>query len=580
MGEAFEPAKDWKLSFEFMAPKSNSQGVILFWGDKSETILALRLATAALDLVATTNEGEAVSVRASLPPEKAGRWVSCQVNCDAAQELALVVDGKLARKVQLPAPLRSDHDFPVRIGRGGDRDEPFGGKVKDIWLGNALAPSAVKRPADPPRAKKLSIPEEDALLAATKELKAMLKEEFAEKDPAKKPRLIAQLFRQAQESPNAALRFASLREIRDLAAQAVDLPLAWQAVEQLDQIFADKPIEHYVQIMEAAKKASRTRQKDEELFIGYLRVLDEIKQADAFDQLNNVTPIGQAFSVRLSKELKAVLDRSLKTLAQVAKEHERVKEFRERLKENPQDTMAAAEVGRYVAFFKEDWAKGLELLAGATGMLARTAKKDLAQPCEPLAQLQLADDWEEIARAETGLARNHIQDRAKLWYYRSLSRLEGMTRTRVEDRLKFKFPPGYLKPGLLVEYLEGKTVLKRGLEYSSLKLDPASLTPDPLVKGTTVRWRGVVSVPQVRHYVCVVKGVGQTKVSLDKKLVFDSSRSESQNSRPVLVIDGFNPIQVDYRCPDAGPQFELHLQPVGIGIEPRTPLTFYHRPEK
>ena len=83
-----------------------------------------------------------------------------------------------------------------------------------------VAPVADKLKSKPP------VPDDDALAAAEQEVKEVYKTEYARKKPAEMQALAARLMKENQETTKdrSATRFVLLREARDLAARAGDVP--------------------------------------------------------------------------------------------------------------------------------------------------------------------------------------------------------------------------------------------------------------------------------------------------------------------------------------------------------------------
>ncbi len=89
------------------------------------------------------------------------------------------------------------------------------------------------------------------------------------------------------------------------------------------------------------------------------------------------------------------------------------------LQTQPTDPTANNGVGRFRCFVKNDWSKGLPMLArSGNELMVHVAKRDLASPEEPSSQVALADEWWNLADNEKDDVKAAIQLRAAYWYQR------------------------------------------------------------------------------------------------------------------------------------------------------------------
>jgi len=99
----------------------------------------------------------------------------------------------------------------------------------------------------------------------------------------------------------------------------------------------------------------------------------------------------------------------------------------------PEALLAA---GRFIAFYKNDWPRGMKLLTrGSDERIAKLATADLAEPTEFAEQIQLGDGWWELAEGSRGLARERLHARAGRWYELALPAAGGLDKVRLEKRL-------------------------------------------------------------------------------------------------------------------------------------------------
>ena len=134
---------------------------------------------------------------------------------------------------------------------------------------------------------------------------------------------------------------------------------------------------------------------------------------------------------------KHIVARSRK-LEQQAKMFEQVKDARAKLDENPTDPEANEAVGRYTCFVKDDWERGLMMIAlGPDSPLRTLARRELLLPeDDATARSELADAWWDAAVAsESPLDQDKLKGRAVYWYEQALPNLKGLLKARASQRI-------------------------------------------------------------------------------------------------------------------------------------------------
>jgi predicted NACHT family NTPase len=293
-------------------------------------------------------------------------------------------------------------------------------------------PGALHNPTDLARAEAL--------------VKDVFKEEFAKAktDRAAGKKLAGTLLEQAKQiHEEAAVRFVALREARDLAARAGDTVTAFLAVAELAR---DRPTDVLAMkasvLAEAAKNLAVNDHADSRTEATALAettfaVAGSAADADDFDRAVGLAELAEGVA-RKAKALAlvATVNKRLGQLRVLQKETAHVRPFAERLKAKADDADANLEVGKYWAFFRGSWLKGLPLLArGSDAGLRDLAGRDLAQPRDGNEQRALADGWWQRGQADKGTGRLPLLARSYQWYQQALHQLEGPARQQVEDRL-------------------------------------------------------------------------------------------------------------------------------------------------
>jgi len=115
---------------------------------------------------------------------------------------------------------------------------------------------------------------------------------------------------------------------------------------------------------------------------------------------------------------------------------EKVEHAMATLKTSPTDPKACLIVGRYYCFRKNDWDKGLSLLAqGSDDVQKQLATTELTKPTDSEQQKKLGDAWWEFAGSKAKLAWRSSRQRAAHWYRTALGGLSGSAKADVEKRL-------------------------------------------------------------------------------------------------------------------------------------------------
>jgi hypothetical protein len=103
----------------------------------------------------------------------------------------------------------------------------------------------------------------------------------------------------------------------------------------------------------------------------------------------------------------------------------------------PNDPAASLTLGRFEAFLKRHWEKGLRLLAlGNDPTLKGLAQAELLALNDVDKEMQLADGWWSASDKERGAAQAHIRQHAVQCYKLALPGLSGLPKARAEKRVK------------------------------------------------------------------------------------------------------------------------------------------------
>jgi hypothetical protein len=311
----------------------------------------------------------------------------------------------------------------------------------------ALATGLVRAQSgdEQPRPRKQTpIPTKAAQAQARKLIGELYGEDYASArgNPTALAGLARTLLQEARDTTDDdAGRYILLQEAAELAARAGDAPTALQAIDEAALDFAIKPADAFrakVAALATASKASALPDAYQAVVDASLLLLEDALNADDYEPAQALLGTAEA----AARKLKIVaLVRSIQKrgqdLQKLQDAYAQIKPFADKLRSDPRDPAANLALGRYQAFTKGNWEKGLPLLAlGSDVTLKALAAKDLAAPQGAKAQLALGEGWWKAAGKATGDAKTQLLLRSFLWYQQAAAHLEGRARAAAEARMR------------------------------------------------------------------------------------------------------------------------------------------------
>jgi hypothetical protein len=294
-------------------------------------------------------------------------------------------------------------------------------------------PTVVKKPEPKPAA-----PDEAALADADKEIKDVHKAEFAKKKPADVLALAAKLLQEGIDTKDKpAVRFALLREARDLAARIGDFPLALRAIDETANRFDVDAQEMKLKAVEAGARAAGAPLANVRVAEAALPLAEEAEDADDFDLADRYLKIAQAAgrATNIGALISSLHERATEMEA-LHKAYEPVKAALQTLAGKPDDADANRTLGTYLCLTKGAWSRGLPALAqGSDPKLKALAVADLGSTPDPDAQVELAKNYLAQAETESGAAKTHLRRRACYWYQKAAAHLTGLPRTEAIKKI-------------------------------------------------------------------------------------------------------------------------------------------------
>ncbi len=297
------------------------------------------------------------------------------------------------------------------------------------WSGVALAQDSTPIP----------VPDAAAIRDAEKTVQRRFRNDFADSSSKADRRALARrlLVAGLEERDAPAVRYVLLRQARDLAAQNGGLAVAVDAIRMASRYYIIDSHRDKLAVLKIVAKSARTPSEKKALATAYLKLADESASDDEYDVAQEAarTAAGIAMGAR-SQKLFAEANTRVKELQKLGRAYRPVAEAKKVLVEDSDDPDANAVLGKFLCLSKNEWEKGLPLLAkGSDAPYKAMAERELGDIEDLKGQVAIGDGWWELAKVETGAAKEQVGERAAHWYRLTLSSLTGLTKVRVQKRL-------------------------------------------------------------------------------------------------------------------------------------------------
>lgn len=327
------------------------------------------------------------------------------------------------------------------------------------WLGGMMVVLGFvvfswQMPAGESGGKKNPVPTQAAQQKALKLIHELYKEEIdkAAKDVAAKGRLAGTFLQEARDTNDySAGRYVLLDLAGLYASEAGDAPAALQAVEELHTHYQVPAAQINKARLDALKIASTSAASPDAhqtvIDIALNLLEDTLAEDDYASSLLLVAAADNAAKKLRNVPLVASIRKKLDEAEKQEKEFARWKPFADRLKKSTEDMEASGEMGKYYAFHKGNWEKGLLYLSrSADEELRIFADADRADPKEPGKQIVLGELWQTLAKNYEGQAKINLLLRAYHWYQQGVGDVKADIRKRVETsmtEIMESLPPEY-----------------------------------------------------------------------------------------------------------------------------------------
>lgn len=284
------------------------------------------------------------------------------------------------------------------------------------------------------------LPDEAAQAAAQQLLRDVYGDEYdAAKTSEEKTELARTLLDQAAKSRAApASHFVLLRVAKEVAILAADGEIALDAVERIVATYdvdgMQMRLDCLTGLADAAKLSSQRAALAEQAcsLIDLALAEDDFESAGRFGQIAEDVA-RRARNYALAKEIAARMEK----LSELQQGHAEYQKAQARLDESPTDPEANLTAGRYLCLARDDWDRGVPMLAlGSDPALRGPAMKELIGADSPDAQIALGDAWWDVAQSREARERDVFLLRAGHWYEKAQSQgTSGLAKVKLDQRL-------------------------------------------------------------------------------------------------------------------------------------------------
>lgn len=281
------------------------------------------------------------------------------------------------------------------------------------------------------------------------EIKAIFKEDLSKRDRDSKKTLSQKLLDQAMDARNtSASRYVLLFLARDLAAEGMEVATGFSAIQHLDKLyemgkppltgatFSSNLNAQKAAFLNAAKKYAGS--PDDQLLLAraYLELAESALTRFEFDDAQ--VAVDQAARLSKDPDVSSQITAFAKEIPLRKQEDAAVKKAELTLAASSEDPEANLTIGRYLLFVKVDEPNGLAALAKTSDTgLKDVAKRELAKPISPEDMAAVGEAWVTVAtRERSPLHKRRFHDRGVRWLNQALDLAGGLTKAKIEKRLK------------------------------------------------------------------------------------------------------------------------------------------------
>ena len=318
---------------------------------------------------------------------------------------------------------------------------------------SANLPAAIRTPdAIAGTAGSNPVPNAEQIKAAEKTIKDVFKSDYSKTDAAGRGDLAKKLIQLVEENKDDAVSlYVMLREARDNAILAGDAMQAAEAQKRLRETFK---IDFSGSLLDLRHLEPKAKAPDAAAALAWLltRNVEDALSVENYEAATNFDSFAEDL-------LPFIKDAAIKTRVKATAARMLVLKKAsvgglaalKTLTTRPDDPDANLAAGKYF-LLRGEFDRAFALLAKSKDAAFKDlGARELAQPADSAQQSQLGDGWFDRAEKETSPElKEYMQERAALWYTSALAAQTGLTKLKIEKRLK-QLPTAGVKPAAVVE---------------------------------------------------------------------------------------------------------------------------------
>ncbi len=306
-----------------------------------------------------------------------------------------------------------------------------------VTLSAWAADSDTTTPTTPAMA---DVPTEAQQATASQTIKQLFKPDIdAAKNPTAKVELARKLLQQGIETQDDLPgKYCLLKMARDFAAGGFEPSVALQAIDEIGRSFNTDPQQEKLDLLTNIAKQQLTPAQSKAFVEATSGAMDDAVTADSYEIAGKLSALASAAAKKVHDgELIKQLTERAKEIDSIQSAFSNVAASVKTLDDKPVDPEANYVVGYFRAVVKLDWDSGVPYLAlGSDAKLKAIALLELNSTDTGEDMVKIADAWWSYASSLDGTIKEHIENRAMMWYSKAMPKLTGLVKLRVEERLK------------------------------------------------------------------------------------------------------------------------------------------------
>ena len=280
------------------------------------------------------------------------------------------------------------------------------------------------------------IPKAEDVVAA----QALLNEAFAEdvknlKSNEGQYEFVRKMLAQANPSDDPLSAYVMLLAGLKTAGEITDVPLVQEAAAALAKTYEFNAAKEVAGVWLQSLKKQRSPDICARISIDALARIDDAMSASDYTVAKLLAQVA-ADAARRSRDVDLIRQTSerQKSVMSESTEFAAVEAAQQKLAIDKDDQAARVTIGKYLGFRKKNWPEAfVHLAAGNDPVLKSLAEKSVANPSDPIEQLNIADAWFNAAQRST--TKPLLESAASYWYAQALPGLRGLARTKAEGRV-------------------------------------------------------------------------------------------------------------------------------------------------